>query len=360
MSLNIQMLVEKYSQYLSFVQGPENTTVIGLQTPSLAKSQHAIFVSDAEHLNAAKTSASRIWVVSKKLLSQAQTFAPQDASLLVSPNPQLVMAYMGRDFFPITKNKIPSGAPISSHASIDPSARIGKNVVIGAFTSIGPGCEIGDNCVIGSNVTIEADVKIGPNSHIHPQVFIGHSTEIGKACEIHPQTSIATEGFGYAHDEKGNHYRINHYGRVIIEDDVHIGAGVQIDRGTYDDSRIGYGTKIDNHCHFGHNIQIGKNTIVTGGMIAAGSVTIGSNCVFGGRTSIAGHLTVGDQIQVAGLSGITKSLNGPGMFGGYPLQPLKRALKSTATIAQLPEMRKNLSAALKALNLKEIVSPDKD
>lgn len=356
---SLKILGEKYSQLLSWIQGPEEQKITGLNAGSKASKEQLVFISDAEHLESATRGASQAWVVNKKMLREAQAAASKSVSLFLSPNPQLLMALIARDIFPLTIHKRPfEGENIHSSAVVASSATIGKNVIIGPNTTIGENCVIGDNCIIGSNVTIEPHCRIGASTHIHPQVFIGHSTEMGEKCEVHPQTSIGTEGYGYAQDEKGNHYRITHYGRVIFEDDVHIGAGVQIDRGTFEDSRIGQGTKIDNHCHFGHNIKIGKNTLITGGMITAGSVSIGSQCVFGGRTSVSGHLSIADRVQVAGLSGVTKTIEKSGAYGGYPLQPLKRALKTTATLASLPEMRKNLSQVLKALNLKEIVSPN--
>jgi UDP-3-O-[3-hydroxymyristoyl] glucosamine N-acyltransferase len=359
LSLPLSVILEKYSQLIQPSSIKSEAEITGLNSPDLAQPNELIFVSDAEHLRAAFAGASRFWVVQKKLAAAASF--PPDVVVLTSPNPQLLMSFLAKDHFPVQKNKMPfDGHPRHPSACISAEAQIGKNVLIGPHATVSAGCVIEDDCIIGANTTLEADVKIGRGSHIHPQVFIGHSTVIGRYCEVHPQTSIGTEGYGYAHDERGAHHRITHYGKVILRDHVHIGAGVQIDRGTFGDSVIGEGTKIDNHCHFGHNIRIGKHTLVTGGMIVAGSTTLGSHCVFGGRTTIAGHLEVSDQVQIAGLSGVTKSIEKPGAYGGYPLQPLKRALKTTATLAHLPEMRKNLSAVMKALGLKEIESSSKD
>ncbi len=139
---------------------------------------------------------------------------------------------------------------------------------------------------------------------------------------------------------------------MIIEDRVHIGAGVQIDRGTFQDSRIGRDTKIDNHSHFAHNIVIGKNTIIAGGMVAAGSVTIGNYCVFGGRSTLGGHLSIPDKTKIGGLSGITKSIDKPGEYGGFPLEEINASLKTRVAIRKLPEMRKQLRAIMKHLGLK--------
>ncbi|NJL72351.1 MAG: hypothetical protein HC888_12625 [Candidatus Competibacteraceae bacterium] len=131
-------------------------------------------------------------------------------------------------------------------------------------------------------------------------------------------------------------------------------------RGTFEDSRIGEGTKIDNHCHFGHNIVIGKNTLVTGGMITAGSTTIGSNCVFGGRTTIKGHLSITDKCQFAGLSGITKNIMQPGEYGGLPLQRVQDELRTRASLPYVPELRKQVSRILKHLGLDSDGDGDRD
>jgi UDP-3-O-[3-hydroxymyristoyl] glucosamine N-acyltransferase len=199
---------------------------------------------------------------------------------------------------------------------------------------------------------VEANVVIGDESHIHANVFIAHGTVIGNHCEIHPTTSLGTEGFGYAHDEQFNHYRHVHYGRLVLEDDVHVGAGVTIDRGHFMDSIIGQGTKIDNHCHLAHNIQVGKNCLLVADFIAAGTVAIGDNNVFGGRTGISDHVTIGDNMQFAGLSSIFKDVNEPGKaFGGHPLQPIRDYLKSYASIAHLPELRRNVARIMRRLGM---------
>jgi UDP-3-O-[3-hydroxymyristoyl] glucosamine N-acyltransferase len=218
---------------------------------------------------------------------------------------------------------------------------------------ISDGCVIGDEVIVGANTVLEPKVKVGRGTHIHPLVFIGHSCEIGAECEIKPNTTIGGEGFGFAHDEKGRHYRITHYGRVIIEDRVDIGAGVQIDRGTFDDSHIGEGTKIDNHSHFGHNIRIGEHSILVAGALVAGSVSIGSHCIIGGRTNIGGHLQITDGVQLMATSSVAKSIDKPGQYGGLPIQDAQDAMKTRAVQPLLPKLRKQVNRILKKLEMEE-------
>ncbi len=349
MSVRIYEILENLTDLIHLERGSKDYLIQALSASQQASENALIFVSSPTHLKEALKSSAQAWVVHNKLISQVPDSIPV---VLSSPNVQLVMALIGKKFFPITKNRQPiSGPRIHERAQIADSAKIGEDCIIGPGAVIGDRCCVGPRTVIGANAVLEPDVKIGEDCHIHPLVFIGHSCELGHRCEIHPNTTIGSEGYGYAQDNAFNHYRITHYGRVIIEDDVHIGAGVQIDRGTFLDSRIGSGTKIDNHCHFGHNIQIGKNSLITGGMITAGSARLGSYCVFGGRTTIAGHLEICDKVQIGGLSGITKSISQPGEYGGHPLQPIKNELRTRAAIKELPKLVQQIRQILKHLGL---------
>lgn len=354
MSVQIQRIVENFPDLVSLVRGSGQTAVSDMRAPENATAESLIFVGSNEHFHSAQSTSATAWVVSQALLNSVPEHVK---TVLVSPCVQLSMALIAKRFFPVTRAHQPiRGEKVHPNAVIANSAKIGADCVIGPGAMIGEECQIGEACIIGANAVIEPGVKIGARTHIYPLVFIGHSCEIGAECEIHPHSTIGTEGYGYAQDKQFNHYRITHFGRVIIEDRVHIGAGVQIDRGTFLDSRIGSGTKIDNHCHFGHNIQIGKNTLITGGMITAGSVTIGSYCVFGGRTTIKGHIEVGDKVQVAGLSGIGKSIDKPGEYGGFPLQDIHGEMRTRATLKNLPEIQKQVRRILKHLGLKSEVN----
>jgi UDP-3-O-[3-hydroxymyristoyl] glucosamine N-acyltransferase len=196
---------------------------------------------------------------------------------------------------------------------------------------------------------VENNAKIGKEATLHPHVYIGHSCEIGSFCEIMPQAVIGSEGFGYAHDEKGNHFRIPHTGKVVLEDDVHIGAGTAIDRGTIEDSVIGRGTKIDNQVHLAHNTVVGKNGLITAQCVTAGSSQIGDNFICGGKTAITGHIKVTDNVNVAGFSAISNNVKEGGQYGGYPLVPLKQHLKIKASSVHLPELRKQMNRVLRKL-----------
>ncbi len=351
MPVQVRAILEKFPDLIRLSKGSESSSIESLKDPTQAGPSDLIFVANAERFKAALNTKARHWLAHSTLVPKIPATVE---TLLVSDNVALCMALIGQTFFPITRNRQAIEGPnIHPSATVSKTAQIGSGCIIGPSAVIGDGCKIGANTVIGANAVIEPGVEIGEKCHIHPLVFVGHACVIGHRCEIHPNTTIGSEGFGYAQDKQVNHYRIPHYGRVVLEDDVHIGAGVQIDRGTFLDSRIGQGTKIDNHCHFGHNIQIGRGTIITGGVITAGSVTLGSYCVVGGRSTFAGHIQVADRVQIGGLSGVSSSVDKPGMYAGFPLQDLKSDMRTRASFKKLPLLIRQMRTVMKHLGLKD-------
>lgn len=346
---SVQEILQKFPELLKHESGELSLSVEGMNHPRLAKPAELILIPDQEHLESAKHSQSMIWCVHPSLLGQLKS-TPK--ILLSSKQLTLVMACLADTYFPRNKHKTAFDQErIHPSAVIAKSAQVSATAIVGPHAVIRENCKIGDDTFIGPQCVLEPDVTIGKRSFLQAAVFVGQGCEIGDDCEVHPNTTIGTDGYGYATDSSGVHHRLTHYGRVILKNKVHVGAGVQIDRGTFEDSVIGEGTKIDNHCHFGHNIKTGKNNLITGGMITAGSTTIGDFCVFGGRTTIAGHLEIASGSQFAGLSGISKSVEKKGRYGGYPLQSIQDALKTSASLAQLPKMRRQLNQLMNKLGL---------
>ena len=350
MNVQIREILETFPDLLSLARGPADHVVADIQTGVTASAASLVFVSSPAQLAEAARAPATAWVTSAKLAGEVPAHV---TTVVVAKSVQLAMALVARRHFPQTRGHQPIAGPrVHDSARISSSARLGAECIVGPGAVIGDDCVIGDRCIIGANVVLEPGVKIGAGTHVHPLVFIGHGCEIGRACEIHPNTTIGTEGFGYAQDHEFNHHRLTHYGRVILEDEVHVGAGVQIDRGTFEDSRIGRGTKIDNHCHFGHNIRVGEKTLITAAMITAGSTTIGNGCVFGGRATIKGHLSVADRSQFAGISAIHKTISQPGReWGGHPLQPLKNEMRTRAILKSLPDLVRQVRRIARHLRL---------
>lgn len=267
---------------------------------------------------------------------------------IFSRNVDLVAQKIKKQFVLNTPYRAPQSG-VHPTAVIDASAEVHPSATIGPFAVLGRNCVVGEGCFVGSHTVVEENTVLKNYVTLHPHVYIGHSCEIGQFCEVKPQAVIGSEGYGYAHDPFGNHYRIPHTGRVILGDDVHVGAGTAIDRGTLGDTVIGQGTKIDNQCHLAHNTVIGRNGLITAQVVTAGSTTIGNNFICGGKTAITGHIEITDNVNIAGFSGVSNSVTEPGQYGGYPLQPLKDFLKVKASSVHLPELRKNMNRVLRKL-----------
>jgi UDP-3-O-[3-hydroxymyristoyl] glucosamine N-acyltransferase len=333
---------------LSFVQGPLNAKVYKILPPENASAESLVFVSNAEQLEVALKHNASIVVAYKNVKIPEKSHA----AFFTTPHVQLAMATLG-PFFDKKIQRYQQETHIHPKSCIHPSAKLGKNVIVGPFAVLGAEVQIGDHCIIGANTVIQDHVRIGAHSLIHPLVFIGGQCEIGAYCELHPHCSIGADGFSFV-PLKGSHpVKVPQLGRVVLGDHVEIGAGCTIDRAALTETRIDSGTKLDNLCHIGHNCHLGENNLTAAGFMMAGSVKTGKNFIGGGRTVVTDHVTITDNVMVGGFSAVTKDITEPGQYAGYPLQSVKDSLKTLTTSLQLPMMRKQLRRIMKHLNLSE-------
>lgn len=243
-------------------------------------------------------------------------------------------------------------------AVVHAEAVIGEGAYLGPYCVIGARAAVGKNCLIGAHVVIENDARIGENCVIHPQVFVGSRCEIGNDCEIHPHTTIGSDGFGYSVDPCGMPRKITHLGNVKIGDNVEIGGNCAIDRATLTSTYVRSGTKLDNICHIAHNCDLGENGFYTAGFMMGGSTKIGRGFVTGGNTVVTSHVTLGDNVVLAGRSSVTNNVPDAGPYGGYPLQPLKEAMKTAVSLGHLNEIRRNLNRVMKHLRLADCTAKE--
>jgi UDP-3-O-[3-hydroxymyristoyl] glucosamine N-acyltransferase len=243
-------------------------------------------------------------------------------------------------------------------AVIDPSVTLGSNVSIGAYTIIGKNSHIGDHCKIGPHCILEDGVQVGAMTTLVSQVRIGSFSKIGEHCLLHPFVSLGTDGFGFFTSPSGQHRKVPQVGNVILEDHVELQTFVVVDRSTLGTTRIGKGTKIDNHAHIAHNCEIGENGLIAGGFFLAGSSKIGRQFMCGGTTIISDHVEITDHVMLAGRSTVVKDISQQGAYGGFPLQPLREYLKNLANIAELTTMRKQIAQMMKHLGLSPNTSVD--
>lgn len=354
MSIACSELLSAFPELLTLAKGDKNVLITDVYPSEKAKPGAIVFISNEKHFSLALQSGVAALVIPSQFKDKALPFITTQ-TLLLSPNVTLAMAQVITKFF-----NPPYPTPeslIHSTAQIHSTAKIGKNVEVGAYCVIGKNAQIGDNTKLHSHVVVEHDVKIGNSTVIFPYVYLGHKTQVGNFCEIKPHCTIASEGYGFAHDEKGKHYRIPQRGIVIIEDHVSIGAQCTIDRATFESTMIGEGTKMDNMIHVAHNAKLGKHGLYAGGSVIAGSAKIGDHVIIGGHSSIAGHLEIADRVQVSGKSGINSSITEAGVYGGHPIEPLKDHLRTQVSVRKLTSALKDLKKVMKHLNL---TSADKE
>ena len=267
----------------------------------------------------------------------------------LTENPSLALAKLCADIEEKYKKNIP--VIIHESAVIDKTAKIGRNVSIGANSVIDANAIIGDNSTIGSCSYIGRDVSIGNGTVIHNNVTIMNMCKIGDFVIIYSGCVIGSDGFGYE-TVNGEHVKLPQIGNVVIEDNVHIGANTTIDRARFGHTIIGEGTKIDNLVQIAHNVEVGKNTVMSAQSGVAGSTKIGEWCMLGGQVGIAGHLVVGDQTQFGakcGLPGGNIAKKGHVQLMGYPSQIHKDWQRSQVCVRQLPDFFKEVAEMKKEI-----------
>ncbi len=223
-------------------------------------------------------------------------------------------------------------------SSIARSAKIGKKVYVGDFTHIGRRCRIGDYTKIYENVYIGEGTTIGSKCILYPGVRIYPGMEIGDNVILHANCVIGSDGFGNVPQEDGTWEKIEHLGKVIIGNNVEIGAGTTIDRAEMEATVIGNGVKIDNLCQIAHNVQIGDNTVMAAQCGIAGSTKIGKNCILAGQVGIVGHVTIADGTTICAQAGVIGNIRKSGqVVFGSPAIDRQLFLKSYALFKKAGE-----------------------
>jgi UDP-3-O-[3-hydroxymyristoyl] glucosamine N-acyltransferase len=227
---------------------------------------------------------------------------------------------------------------IHPQAAVHAGARVAPSASVGACAVVEEGAEIGDGTVIGANSFVGRGARIGRRTRLHANATVYHDCVIGDRVIIHSGAVIGADGFGMAMDE-GRWLKIPQIGRVVIGDDVEVGANTAVDRGALDDTVIEEGVKLDNQIQIGHNCRIGAHTAIAGCVGIAGSTRIGSYCQLGGSAMISGHLTIADRVIVSGGTLVAKSITRPGTYTAvFPMSPHEEWLRNASLIRHLHEM----------------------
>jgi UDP-3-O-[3-hydroxymyristoyl] glucosamine N-acyltransferase len=314
------------------VVGDAGRAIAGIRTLRAAGPEHLAFLTSGRYLAEARTSRAGALLVGAR---HAELAVDQ----LVVPNAPAALARLIELFHPApvpAPGVHPTGV-VDADARVDPSAHVGPYAVVEA------GATVGEGAVIHAHAVVGRDCRVGPAAVLHPHVVLYAGVALGERAVVHAGSVIGADGFGYA-TERGAHLKIPQVGGVEIGADVEIGALSAVDRATLDATTIGAGTKIDNLVQVGHNVRVGRNSILCGQAGIAGSAELGDGVVLGGQAGVAGHLRVGDRVQVASKSAVYEEVAPGEVVAGIPAVPIGRWRRRQALVARLEEIWRRLRA----------------
>ena len=293
------------------VVGDPSVKVSQVATLEAAAPGTITFLSSERYLPQLKSTRAEAVIVGES--ARAATRLPR----IVCANPYAYFARVSGLFNPARQPR----PGIHATAVVDPSASVASDAEVGPHAVIGPSVRIGAGCMIGAGCCIGEGASVGGGSRLHSNVTVYHGCVIGERVTLHSGVVIGADGFGIARDE-GKWVKIPQVGRVVIGDDVEIGANTTVDRGALDDTVIEEGVKLDNQIQVGHNVRIGAHTAIAACVGIAGSARIGRNCMIGGASGIFGHISIADGVTISTYTLITKSIDKAGTYtGAYPFEP---------------------------------------
>jgi len=336
----MQFTAKQISDFLSgTIEGDETVTVSELSKIEDGKKGALCFLSNRKYEQYIYATAASVVIVGEDFFPSQ----PVSCTLVKVKDPYSAFSVL-LEKYNEALNASMDKSGIEEPSFVHPSAKIGKNVFIGAFSYISENVIIGDNTKISQQVFIGVDSKIGSANTIHPGVKIYNRTVTGERVVIHSNTVIGSDGFGFAPQPDGTYSKIAQIGNVVIEDDVEIGANTAVDRATMGSTFIRKGVKLDNLIQIAHNAEIGENTVVAAQAGISGSTKVGNRSVIGGQVGIAGHLSLANGTQIGAQAGINSNITEENkQWHGTPAQPLRDWMKASVLFKHLPGIEKRLT-----------------
>jgi UDP-3-O-[3-hydroxymyristoyl] glucosamine N-acyltransferase len=314
------------------LEGDPSIEIRGFASLESAGPGDLSFVAADRHLAAARRSAASALIAPPGL-----DLAGRPAIRVVQP--YAAIAAVLRVFFPE-----PAIAPgVHPTAHIADSARVSPGATVAAFAVVGERSLIDSGAILHPHVFVGPDCQVGEGSVLHPHVVLRERVALGRRVIVHPGSVLGADGFGYVFEGQA-HRKIPQVGRVVVEDDVEIGANVTVDRATLGETVIGRGTKIDNLVQIGHNTVVGPDTIIVAQAGIAGSCRIGRGVVLAGQVGIADHVTVGDGAQIGSQAGVHRDVPAGARMIGTPALPGDAGLRALAAIGRLPDLLRDVRA----------------
>ena len=291
--------------------------IFDIKTLKEAKNSDLTFLDSVDYKDSAKFAKASYCITSKKFKS----YLPKNCQAIIVKNVLFELCIVTKKFYPNADIDSLDRSLKKPKKSSYSKVKFGNNVLVGK------NCKIGKNSFIGSNTIIEHNVLIGDNCIVGSQVVIKNSL-IGNNVIIQDGCKIGLKGFGFI-PLKDKNLRFPHIGKVILKDNVEIGANCTIDRGSVNDTAIGKNTFLDNQVHVAHNVKIGSNCMIAGQVGFAGSSVIGDSVSIGGQAGVSGHLKIGNNVKIGGGSGVVKDIKDGTIVMGYPAVPLKDFIRNS-------------------------------
>jgi UDP-3-O-[3-hydroxymyristoyl] glucosamine N-acyltransferase len=288
------------------------------------------FLDNRRYLDRFRATRAGAVIVNAKLAVEA----PKGTTLLITPQPYRAYAMAAQAFYP----EPPPTPGIAPTAVIDKSATLGEGCAVEHNAVIGPGVVIGKRCAIGANTVIGASVVFGDDVRVAANATLSHCI-VGSRVRIYTGVRIGQDGFGFAPDPDAP-VKVPQLGRVIVGDDVEIGANTTIDRGAGPDTIIGSGTMIDNLVQIGHNVQIGRGCVLVSQVGISGSTRLGDFVMIGGQAGLTGHLTIGDGAKIGAQAGVMRDVEKGEAVLGSPAIPIREFHYMTAYLRRLAAKRR--------------------
>ena len=342
--MKLKALAEKLDCRLA---GDGETEITGLAPIETAGTGDLTFVANRRYRRKVKQTKAAAVIL-------GEDFGEAPIPALISPNPYLTFARALELFY--QPPEFPGG--VHPTAVVSPGAKIGKEARIGPYCFIDEEVEIGDRCRLHSFVVLYRGVRIGDDFTAHSHAVVREHCRIGDRVILQNSAVIGCDGYGFAQQEDGSHYKIVQSGPVILEDDVEIQASTCIDRATVGETRIKRGTKVDNLVQVGHASKVGVNNLLCAQVGLAGTTELGDDVILAGQVGVAGHLRVGDKVRATAQTGIPGDVEDGQTVSGYPAIDYRQWLKASAVFKRLPDLYEELRT-LRA-EVEELKNRDKD